>query len=243
MNLEMNQLQQRNNPREIQGMFDEIAPTYDLLNHLMSFGLDIRWRRSAIKQLEAKQGGLFLDIAAGSGDVSLDLLRLKHRNIVGADFALNMLHLFREKLAHRHSQISLVSCDALALPFRSGSFDATIVAFGIRNFANRLQSLEEMLRVLKPGGISVILELSHPVRPGISELYRAYSRWVMPLIGRLISGSNSAYRYLPSSVAGFPAKDEFISLMATAGFVGTRATPLTFGVATIYVGQKSVAGE
>ena len=240
MNSTTHQIQNRQRPEEIQSMFDEIAPTYDLLNRLLSFGLDSRWRRMATRLLEVKRGGTFLDIAAGTGDVALNLLRLRPRRIIGADFALNMLRVFREKFVTdgRPAPIDLISCDALALPFRNETFDGTIVAFGIRNFANRLQSLQEMLRVLRPGGISIILELSTPSAPVISHIYRAYSRWGVPLIGRLISKSTSAYSYLPASIEQFPDAHGFLTLMTAAGFDETKAIRLAFGAATIYCGSK-----
>src|ERR1700690_2575820 len=151
----------REKPEKIRSMFDAIAPTYDLLNHLLSFGMDIHWRKKAIALLKEKEGGTFLDIAAGSGDVSLALLSLKPQRIIGTDFASNMLNVFQQKLQkHENADcIELVSCDAHELPFCDQSFDATIVAFGIRNFADRLRALREMHRVLKPNGISLVLEL------------------------------------------------------------------------------------
>jgi demethylmenaquinone methyltransferase/2-methoxy-6-polyprenyl-1,4-benzoquinol methylase len=231
---------QREKPEEIQTMFDAIAPTYDLLNHVLSFGLDIRWRRKAITLLAEKRGGSILDIAAGSGDVSFDLLRLQPRRVIGGDFSLNMLQVFNKKINETNQAlpISLASCDALSLPFNDGSFDGTIVAFGIRNFADRLRSLQEMLRVLTPGGISVILELTQPQTPLISQCYSLYSRWGLPLVGKIISRSNSAYSYLPQSITNFPPREEFLALMNEAGFTETQALPLTFGVATIFSGRK-----
>lgn len=224
-------------------MFNAIAPTYDILNHLMSFGLDIRWRRKAIRTLGEKRGGVFLDIAAGSGDVSLDLIELEPRRVVAADFASNMLTVFRHKLSLRNHScaIDMVSCDALSLPFPKATFDGTIVAFGMRNFADRLRSLKEMLRVLKPGGISVILELSTPRAPLAAHFYTLYARWGLPLLGRIISKHNSAYQYLPESISLFPVQDEFLALMRAAGFSETTATTLTFGTATIFMGKKSAA--
>ncbi len=238
-------IQERSKPEEIQEMFNAIAPTYDLLNHVLSFGLDFKWRREAVKLLEEKQGGTFLDIAAGSGDVSFDLLRLTPRLIVGADFAFNMLNVFGKKLRAdgRHAPIALVSCDALALPFGESTFDGTIVAFGIRNFADRLRALSEMHRVLKPSGISIMLELSHPSVPVVSQIYKFYSRWALPFLGRMISGSHSAYTYLPASIAKFPDARNFLSLMVRAGFAAPQAISLTFGAATIYVGRKSATRE
>ena len=227
-------------PEEIQTMFNDIAPTYDTLNHLLSFGLDIRWRKKAIQSLEEKQGGTFLDIAAGSGDFSFETLTLQPKLVVATDFAQNMLNVFQQKLDSRSYivPIELVSCDALALPFHDQTFDATMVAFGIRNFANRLKGLREMYRVLKPNGISLILELSKPRTPIISQLYTIYTRAGLPLLGKIISRHNSAYRYLPESISKFPERTEFLAMMKEAGFSETKAIPLTFGVATIYVGRK-----
>ena len=227
-------------PDRIRKMFDAIAPTYDLLNRLLSFGLDVRWRRKAVSFLSEKHGGTFLDIAAGSGDVSLELLTLRPARIVATDFAPAMLHVFKRKLAGRREtgMVDLVICDALQLPFRDGSFDATIVAFGIRNFADRDAGLREMLRVLAPGGISVILELSKPDGPLAEGFYNLYASIGVPVLGRIISRHESAYRYLPESIRNFPERGDFLASMAKAGFTGSVAHPVTFGAATIYVGRK-----
>ncbi|HEV8538477.1 MAG TPA: bifunctional demethylmenaquinone methyltransferase/2-methoxy-6-polyprenyl-1,4-benzoquinol methylase UbiE [Bacteroidota bacterium] len=238
-------LEQRSVPEQIRRMFDAIAPTYDFLNHLMSFGLDHRWRRKAIRLFGAKRGGVFLDIAAGSGDVSFDLMELRPQRIVGIDFAPGMLDVFRGKLSrcNHSSPVDIVSGDALSLPFRNESFDGTIVAFGIRNFADRSRALTEMFRVLKPGGISVILECTKPDAPVISQLYATYSRWGVPLLGSLISKHKSAYAYLPDSISHFPSTEEFLSLMEHAGFAEPRETALSFGAATIFTGRKLPATE
>jgi len=230
----------REKPEQIRSMFDAIAPTYDALNHLLSFGMDIRWRKKAIALLKEKEGGTFLDIAAGSGDISLEILSLNPQRIVGTDFALNMLNVFRQKLTHidKADRIELVSCDAHELPFNDQSFDATIVAFGIRNFADRLRALREMHRVLKPNGISIVLELSTPQTPFIEQLYYLYSRIGIPLFGKIISRHNAAYRYLPDSIAQFPDQQEFLSLLQQAGFHNANSYALTFGAATIYMGRK-----
>ncbi len=226
-------------PAQIRAMFNAIAPTYDRLNHLLSFGLDVRWRRKAIRMAKAKRGGAVLDIAAGSGDLSLDALALEPSRIVATDFAVSMLREFDRKLRERPPlPIDLVACDAMELPFRDGSFDLTMVAFGIRNFADRLRSLKEMFRVLRPGGMTLILELSEPRTPVIAQGYALYTRVGLPLIGAIISRHTSAYRYLPSSIRHFPIQEEFVSLMNDAGFSETAARPLTFGVATIYSGMK-----
>jgi demethylmenaquinone methyltransferase/2-methoxy-6-polyprenyl-1,4-benzoquinol methylase len=234
---------QRHRPAEIREMFNAIAPTYDLLNHLLSFGLDIRWRKKAVRLLEPKTNGMFLDIACGSGDVSFELLELRPKEVVAVDFAEEMLRVFQRKCAGiaPGAPISIVAGDALALPFEENIFDGTIVAFGIRNFADRLRSLREMLRVIKPGGRSIILELSKPSMPVVRSLYSLYSQVGLPLFGKVISRHNNAYRYLPTSVAHFPDQTEFVNLMTLAGFAEVTATPLTLGTATIYVGIKKEA--
>lgn len=230
----------RQQPEHIQRMFNDIAPTYDVLNHVLSFGLDIRWRKKAIDLLEEKRGGMILDIAAGSGDLSIEALRLSPQRIIATDFAETMLHVFKGKLIQRKSDhlIDLVACDALHLPFRNEMFDVTMVAFGIRNFADRLRSLKEMHRVLKPSGMTLILELSKPRSPLIASLYTLYSRWGVSIFGKMISGHSSAYAYLPDSIANFPVQEEFLVQMRDAGFCETRALPRTFGTATIYLGKK-----
>ena len=229
-------------PEQIRSMFDAIAPTYDRLNHILSGGMDMLWRKKAIRLLEEKRGGAILDIAAGSGDLSLDALRLNPRLIVATDFAVNMLDMFDQKLKRTgsgRSIIQLAACDALQLPFANESFDVTMVAFGIRNFADRPAALREMLRVLKAGGVTMILELTEPKGALTSLLYRFYSNTLMPLIGGLISKHREAYAYLPASIARFPDQEEFLSIMRKAGFIETKAIVLTFGAATIFIGLKA----
>ncbi len=227
-------------PADIKAMFNAIAPTYDTLNHVLSFGLDMRWRKRAIRLLTEKKGGTILDIAAGSGDFSLDAMALNPERIIATDFATEMLHVFRSKLDNQPHPlpIDLLACDATNLPFRDESFDVTMVAFGIRNFADRFRSLQEMRRVLKPGGIAVILELSEPRTPVISQCYTIYSVAILPFLGRIISRHASAYKYLPTSIANFPIPEEFLSLMQRAGFARMESHTLTFGTATIYLGHK-----
>jgi demethylmenaquinone methyltransferase/2-methoxy-6-polyprenyl-1,4-benzoquinol methylase len=229
-------------PSNIKAMFDAIATTYDVLNHLLSFGLDVRWRRRAVRLLAGMQHGRILDIAAGSGDFSFDAASIQPRQIVGVDFAINMLKVFKQKLRQRATDSSarfdLAACDALILPFRGGSFDVTMVAFGIRNFADRRASLREMRRVLRTDGVCLILELSQPTLPIVAHGYLLYNRIILPLIGRIISRHNGAYRYLPQSIAKFPKRSEFLAMVEESGFRDTRAIPLTFGVATIYLGRK-----
>lgn len=221
-------------------MFDRIAPTYDLLNRVISFGLDTGWRREAISLLREFTGGSFLDIAAGSGDVSVELASLAPRFTAGTDFSVNMLREYDRKMGARApgTRYGVAACDALSLPFRDSSFDGTITAFGIRNFADRARSLSEMRRVLRPGGVAVVLELTVPRNPVLRRLHALHSNYLLPLAGRVISGDASAYRYLPASIASFPPSSEFLAMMGAAGFERVSARPLTFGSATIFSGRK-----
>ena len=227
-------------PALIQSMFNDIAPTYDFLNHFMSFGFDLRWRRKAIELLDEKRGGIFLDIATGSGDLALDALRLSPLQIVASDFAFTMLEVFREKKKKhaRGTLIQLLSCNALDLPFSEDTFDVTMVAFGVRNFADRNVALREMHRVLKPEGILLILELTMPEIAVIKQLYTMYATKVLPHLGKIVSRHRSAYSYLPVSIAQFPSRAEFLAMMNAAGFRETTAIPLNLGIATLFLGTK-----
>ena len=231
----------RQDPERVRSMFNAIAPTYDTLNHVISGGLDILWRRKAISLLESKRGGRILDIASGSGDLAVDALALAPELVVSTDFALEMLRCFADKIDNRQLNkypISLAGCDAMRLPFADESFDVAMVAFGIRNFADRVVALREMHRVLRPGGISLILELGVPHNPIVRAGYTLYTRGLLPLMGKIISRHNEAYTYLPASIARFSEPAEFRSLMESAGFTGCAIHPLTFGVANIFTGIK-----
>lgn len=226
-------------------MFDEIAPTYDLLNRILSFWLDIYWRRKSVRSLMEKSGGRFLDIAAGTGDLSLAALRAQPRHVIALDFALQPLTIARRKIqklnkpSDTSSIIDLLIGDAAILPFKENSFDAVLVGFGVRNFLDKTRALREMHRVLQSGGVVCILELSRPHIPVIAQLFRWYFHHVVPLVGKIFSGHGGAYRYLPESVNNFPEPNAFVSLMREAGFHNTHHQPLTLGVASIYTGRKS----
>ncbi len=231
--------------KTIKLMFNNIAPTYDLMNSLISFGLDKAWRKKATSLLAVNNESKILDIAAGSGDISIAVAKHKPKLIVAADFALSMFNVFQQKLEKEATPqtITYTACDALNLPFHDQSFDGTIVAFGIRNFSDRLRSLQEMHRVLKSGGVSVILELTKPANPIILRLYKFHTRILLPLLGKLISKHKSAYCYLPDSINIFPNKGDFLSMMTEAKFVQTKSIALTFGTATIFVGRKPLASR
>ena len=227
--------------RRIRDMFDAIAPRYDLLNRLLSLGIDRRWRRFAVSQLAVPPGGLVLDVATGTGDVALEIAARTPDSvrIVGEDFTQGMLVRGQEKIAqspYRH-RITLVNAPCEAMPHPSAMFDGVTIAFGIRNVVERLEGLREMCRVLKPGGKAVILEFSNPRSRFFKTLYFFYFRRILPFIGGLLS-QRSAYQYLPDSVLEFPDRKSFEGLMAEAGFGEVNHFDLTFGIATVYVGVR-----
>ncbi|HXB28010.1 MAG TPA: bifunctional demethylmenaquinone methyltransferase/2-methoxy-6-polyprenyl-1,4-benzoquinol methylase UbiE [Gemmatimonadaceae bacterium] len=225
--------------QHIQRMFSEIAPRYDLLNHLLSFNVDRSWRRRALAALawERSPSGTYVDLCAGTLDVSAALAaqpRFSGR-VIGADFAEPML---RAGASKSRASISPVVADALDLPLRDESADGAIVAFGIRNVEHLDAALTEALRVLKPGARFVILEFSTPPSPMIRTAYHAYFHHVLPAIGGAVSGHGAAYRYLPRSVAQFPSAPELAARLDAAGFARVTWEPLTFGVAALHVGQR-----
>ena len=229
----------------VKRIFSEIAPRYDLLNHVLSFNIDRRWRRKAIARLEVErdQAGRYLDLCAGTMDVALEISRLPGFRglVVGADFAEPMLKAGAGKISG--SGITPVTADAVQLPIASGQLAGAIVAFGIRNVAGLDEALREALRILVPGGRFVILEFSTPRIRILRSLYRLYFHHVLPLIGRLISGHRTAYQYLPRSVANFPVEEDLASRMEAAGFAKVSWRSLSFGVAAIHVAERPMPGR
>ena len=229
----------------VKRIFSEIAPRYDLLNHVLSLNIDRRWRRKAIARLEVErdQAGRYLDLCAGTMDVAVEISRLPGFRglVVGADFAEPMLKAGAGKISG--SGISPVTADAVQLPIASGQLAGAIVAFGIRNVAGLDEALREALRILVPGGRFVILEFSTPRIRILRSLYRLYFHHVLPLIGRLISGHRTAYQYLPRSVANFPVEEELASRMEAAGFAKVSWRSLSFGVAAIHVAERPMPGR
>jgi demethylmenaquinone methyltransferase/2-methoxy-6-polyprenyl-1,4-benzoquinol methylase len=231
--------------RQVQKMFSDIAPRYDLLNRLLSCGQDQYWRKRAVTRLSPQSGERFLDIATGTADVALEIIRNVPKGavqVVGMDFSEKMLELARQKIdsLDKANSIQLECGSAENLPFEDNSFDGTTTAFGIRNFSDIGRSLREMHRVLKPGGRCVILEFSLPRNPILNVLYRFYFEWLLPKVGRLISKHPSAYTYLPETVAAFPVRKEFSSLMQQAGFMNVTYKELTLGIVILYTGIKQV---
>lgn len=225
--------------RNIRNMFNDIAPRYDLLNRLLSLGIDRRWRRFAVGQLQIPPGGMVLDVATGTGDVALEIASRTPDSvlIIGEDFTQGMLLKGHEKIAasEYRDRIMLVNAPCEAIPHQSNLFDGVTIAFGIRNVVDRQAGLGEMCRVLKSGGRAVILEFSTPTNPLFKIIYRTYFHKILPFIGGLVS-QRSAYKYLPDSVAEFPAQQQFKEMMSAAGFSDIRHHDLTFGIATVYVG-------
>ena len=226
---------------KVASMFDSIASHYDLLNRVLSFGIDKRWRKKVINQLVDIHPKQLLDIATGTGDLALEAVRLNPRKIVGLDISEGMLAIGRQKIKQKHldTMISLEKGDSTNIPFSDNSFDAVTVAFGVRNFDDLEKGLREMLRVTKPGGKVVILEFSMPEKFPIKQLYSFYSRKIMPVIGQLLSRQRAAYEYLPDSVRQFPHGKAFIKIMHVCGYEDTNVTSLTFGIASIYSGIKN----
>ncbi len=224
----------------VRTLFNGIAHRYDLLNHLLSAGFDVYWRRKAIARLADTRPGTILDVATGTGDFAIAALCAHPRSVVGVDIAENMLTLGREKIARRGlgDRITLKTGDVETLEFPPDSFDAVTVAFGVRNFENLEDGLRGMFRVLRPGGTIIILEFSRPRRTPLRQAYFFYFRTILPRIGRAISSHEDAYTYLPDTVMHFPEGTEFLSILETVGFSNTAAERLTGGIVTIYSGTK-----
>jgi len=226
-------------PSKVREMFDAIAPTYDRLNHLLSFQVDRRWRRKAIASLEPLPQGIYLDLAAGTLDLTLTLTRKEPQaTVIPTDFSKVMLLQGKSKVKDFSSVPSLVVGDALRLPFASDSFWGVVIGFGIRNFADLPQGLEEIYRILRPGGKVVILEFSTPRGFLLPKMVRIYNRFILPLAGRLISRHPMAYSYLPETMAQWHSPESLANVLGGAGFSEVGVSLLSGGIAAIHRGAK-----
>lgn len=237
----MEELTPDKTPSRIAGMFDAIAPRYDLLNHLLSAGLDRRWRVKAVAALDLRGRARVLDLCTGTGDLAVTAARGRPGvSVIGVDFAGRMLALAHRKVAaaRLNGVVRLVRGDATRIPLADASCDAATVGFGIRNVADPAAALAEIARVLRPGAQLAVLEFGQPRIPGIRTLYAWYFKYLLPLVGRLVSRHGSAYSYLPASVGTFPPPAEFARLVAATGFSQVRAVPLTFGIVYLYTAER-----
>lgn len=227
---------------KIQAMFSSIAPRYDLLNRLLSFGRDRYWRRFAVNQLPVLKAAMFLDVATGTGDVAIEIAKqhIPDTKIIGIDFSDQMLELGRKKIIKMgyQEQIDLHFGDVTSLPFKDKTFDATIIAFGIRNVVDYRRGIYEMMRVVKDGGKVVILEFTNSQNRFLKWPYYIYFTKVLPIIGEIISGRKGAYKYLPNSVLDFPDSEELKKTMEETGLQEVKYYNLTFGITTVHVGIK-----
>lgn len=226
---------------QVATMFNNISKTYDFLNHFMSLGIDIIWRKMAIRELKKDKPAHILDVATGTGDFAFESLKiLAPQKITGVDISQGMLDIAREKIRKRGLQdkFEVKLGDSEKLLFGDNTFDAVTVAYGVRNFENLEKGLSDMYRVLKPGGKAVILEFSKPRVFPVKQLYNFYFHSILPAIGKVFSKDNSAYKYLPESVEAFPDGTSFTALMKKVGYRETKNRPLAFGICSIYTGIK-----
>ena len=225
---------------KVRTMFNDIAPKYDLLNHVLSMGIDIRWRKKVRRLLATIEPKKILDIATGTGDLAIELAKLKPDEIIGADIAVDMLKIGSEKVKAKKLDkiIKMEPGDSENLRFDNNYFDAVTVAFGVRNYENLLKGLAEMNRVMRPGGLVAILEFSKPHGFPFRNIYNFYFKNILPGVGRMVSKNDEAYTYLPDSVQKFPENTEFMDVMAQAGYKNIRQQRLTFGIATLYSATK-----
>jgi len=225
----------------VEQMFDNIAPTYDKLNHRLSLDIDRGWRKKAIKQLEPHSPQVMLDIATGTGDFAILAAQMLHpKTLIGVDISEGMMNIGREKVKEKGLQdvIKMQREDCMDLSFADETFDAVTAAFGIRNFQNLDKGLSEMCRVMKKGGHLSIVELTTPVKFPMRELFKIYSHTILPLYGKLISKDQSAYSYLTATIEAFPQGEQMMQILKNAGFTETSYRRLTFGICTMYLARK-----
>lgn len=234
--------EERAKKEQVAEMFDNIAHSYDRLNHILSFGIDILWRKKAIRMLRKRNPESLLDVATGTGDFALEALRMgvTAKEIIGVDISNGMLDVGREKINKKelNNRVELRYGDSENLPFETNHFDVATAAFGVRNFENLRQGLSEMLRVIRPTGAVYILEFSKPTAFPVKQAYWFYFKAILPLIGKMISRDRRAYEYLPESVEAFPQGEAFLTIMRECGYVNVTRKALSGGIASIYIGEK-----
>ncbi|AVR45533.1 bifunctional demethylmenaquinone methyltransferase/2-methoxy-6-polyprenyl-1,4-benzoquinol methylase UbiE [Christiangramia fulva] len=226
--------------RQVEQMFDTISENYDGLNRVISLGSDVKWRKKVVALVAETNPESILDIATGTGDLAIQMTGTGAKRIVGLDLSEGMLKVGRKKIAKRDlgSKIEMIQGDSENLPFEDNTFDAITVAFGVRNFENLEKGLEEIKRVLSPGGIFVVLETSVPTKFPFKQGYHFYSGYILPIIGKLFSKDKNAYSYLSESAANFPYGVAFNNILEKIGFINVKDLPQTFGVSTIYIASK-----
>lgn len=225
---------------EVAEMFNNISAKYDFLNHFLSLGIDKLWRKKAVKMLKSIQPNRILDIATGTGDFAIESLSLKPKEVVGLDISEGMLEKGREKMVKRKVDhiVSMRLGDSEEIPYEDNYFDALTVGFGVRNFQNLEKGLNEMLRVVRPGGMLIILEFSKPKKFPVKQYFQFHSKYIIPFFGKTISKDASAYTYLPESVASFPEGKDFEDILVQLGYKNVHSTLVSGGIATIYAGTK-----
>ncbi|MDT0605417.1 bifunctional demethylmenaquinone methyltransferase/2-methoxy-6-polyprenyl-1,4-benzoquinol methylase UbiE [Croceitalea rosinachiae] len=225
---------------QVTKMFDTISGNYDGLNRVISLGIDIKWRKRVVKLIGASKPKSILDIATGTGDLAIAMVKTGAEKIIGLDISTGMLEVGKEKIFNKNldNTIDMVVGDSENLPFEANSFDAITVAFGVRNFENLEKGLSEIYRVLKPTGTFAVLETSIPTATPYKQGYKFYTKFILPLVGKVFSKDRSAYTYLSESAAVFPYGEEFNNILDKIGFIAIEHKPQTFGVATIYVATK-----
>ena len=225
---------------QVAEMFDNIAGNYDFLNHFLSMGIDIYWRKRLVKRLTKQAPKYILDVATGTGDLAIAMLKADPDKIIGIDISNGMLEVGRKKMKEKglEDRITLQQADSENLPFKDNSFDAVSVSFGARNFENLEKGLTEMCRVLRPGGKLYILEFSQPTVFPFKQLYRFYFRYILPLVGKIVSKDKAAYTYLPESVGAFPYGKKLNEIIENCGYNNATSHPLTMGIASIYIAEK-----
>jgi len=225
---------------QVKQMFDKVSSNYDFLNRLLTFGIDVSWRKKVVKFVEVHKARRILDIATGTGDLAIMLAKINSEKVIGLDISEGMLAVGKKKIDQLglNEKVEMILGDSEELPFEDQTFDAITVGFGVRNFENLEQGLDEIYRVLKPNGIFVVLETSLPTAFPIKQGYTFYSKYIIPTVGKIFSKDKNAYRYLPESAAAFPYGESFNNILLKTGFNTSTVYPQTFGIATIYQAIK-----